>query len=276
MRINLSLFVFAAILGVLLFSAIGFNFVRVAQASTNPWTGNDDGEFGFPNCDSCTVSSGTIVQGVGISGNLNPSGVGASLQWNQDYVTDLSHQFEGGFVQAVISDDPVIQYGEITMDMEVIFPNGQAQNFTYSQRPIIPLMFEKGASWNTFEFTNSKGQIYAIQYQLIQPQGTVYDYTLGVPATFTWLRTQLCWCGYSVDYPAANFASSSAGETTESVSGSITSSWGHIGPPSILGTAETSNMEYSCLYNDGSTRCRSGILTKRCLLNLKTFTVGNL
>jgi hypothetical protein len=252
MRIRPALFIFAAILGVLLFSTIGFNFVRIAQAS-NPWTGNEDGEFGFPNCDACTVSSGSIIQGVGISGNLNPGDPGASLQWSQDYFTDLSHQYEGGFVQAVISDDVKIQYGQFTMDMEASFPNGQSLNFTYSQRPIIPFMFDKGASWNTFEYTNSKGQIYAVTFQLIQPpQGTVYDYTLGVPALFTWLRTQLCWCGYSVSFPSANFASSSAGQTTESVSGSTTSSWGPIGPPS-QGTFETSNMEYSCLFNDGST-----------------------
>src|SRR5579864_7400267 len=121
MRLSLSLFVFAAILGVLLFSAIGFNFVRVAQAS-NPWTGNDDGEFGFPNCDACTVSSGTVTQDVGISGHLNPSGIGASLQWSQDYETDLSHQYQGGFLQAVISDDLQVQSGKITMDMEVSVP----------------------------------------------------------------------------------------------------------------------------------------------------------
>ncbi|HKW04157.1 MAG TPA: hypothetical protein VJN71_02545, partial [Nitrososphaerales archaeon] len=71
--------------------------------------------------------------------------------------------------------------GEITMGIEVIFPNGQALNYTYGQRPMIPLMFEKGASWNTFEFTNSKGQIYAITFQLRTSSNSLRLHS-GVPA----------------------------------------------------------------------------------------------
>lgn len=244
-----------SMLGLLLISSV---FAIHANAS-NAWIGNDNGEFATSSCQSCKFTNGYVAFYSYSSSSMSySSSTGyVSIQYNQDWDTDLSYQpapyYYGGtdWVQAVFDGDS--SNNCLGVAMEVINQAWGWNDYFWQYNNNVcgtheSGMFSSGAQWYIAEFTSSSGKINEVSYSV---QGGTWNYVLYPPVNWYWLRSQICWCGgYSGDY--ATFHSGSGTLDYYAGQGGSVNTYS-IGPPSDRGTGEDSNMGWSCFVNSGTT-----------------------
>lgn len=264
---------------------ISLSLVLPAAAATG-YIGNDDAEFGFPSSLCASPIGGNMAMTASLQSNMvYTSGDGQmSLQYNPDL--DASKQcqtgewyggtdwFQSGMI-AQSSNNCAIFTIEV---YNSINPFGPVWSW-YSNSgncTTVGAMFNSGAQWYMSEYlnaclTNCGGtfeKIDAVSFYVIGGSGGgSYYYTENTPENWYWLRSNICWCGVTdngnIYNPTFTTASGTLDYNTNSVSG--VPSFGIIGPPIDIGTAENSNMEYGCMSQLSSTHLTQGFgLTGYC------------
>ena len=250
---------------------ISLSLVMPAVAATG-YVGSDDAEFGFPSSQGASpISAQVSAQAVFSSAMQYTVGGGGYviLQYNPDW--DTSKQYQTGPWYGGADWFQTVIYG-ISSSNCAIFSIEVYNTFwgsgDWSWRSnggactTVNGIFITGAQWYVDEYTNtntggSGGKIDAVSFYVVGGTGGgSYYYTENTPTNWYWLRSNVCWCGttqggviynptFTIAKGGLNYKIAPACSQPGCVW--IGPSFGTIGPPIDIGTAENSNMQYSCM-----------------------------
>ncbi|MDV3277282.1 MAG: hypothetical protein LYZ69_02300 [Nitrososphaerales archaeon] len=122
----------------------------------------------------------------------------------------------------------------------------------------VSAMFNGGAQWYISEHSNAcltncgSGfeKIDSVSFYVVGGSGGgSYYYTENTPTNWYWLRSNVCFCGVTDGGTIYNPTFTTASGTLDYKLGSgiVPGSFGIIGPPIDIGTAEDSNMQFGCM-----------------------------
>jgi hypothetical protein len=173
------------------------------------------------------------------------------MQYNPDRVISSLYQTNGAWFQTGIIS-AANGYGQFTIQVYTISGSPYWRDdevFICSQSYL-----QQGATWSIREegFYNWQGQnrIIGDVYFLVSSPTTNSSYTLYPPGPYwSWLRSNLCWCGTDGGSTTFTNAFTNAyGVSTVSSDANLNS----IGPPVVVSTNENSNMVYLDFSNSGT------------------------
>ena len=229
-------------------SASGIPIVQLPPSRWNTkitaYVGNDNAEFGTSSTPAYVDTDMVLSSSLSYS---EPDGA-ISLQFNPDLSTSETNQYNGNWFQAGIIDQSsscfqyTVQIYSTSTGSEVWSSYLPSSTTCYS----ITGGESTNAYWEIFEDVSSSNHITSVFFE-VGNGNTKQSGTIDPPnSNYIWIQSNLCLCG--VDSHNATFSSASG---TMNYASNV--NLNAISPPSKIGTAESSNIEYGCLSGSGTT-----------------------
>lgn len=275
-----STFVWSAVLALLFLSLS----VILPVAAATQYEGNDNFEFGCPSglcgygIPGQSISSTATLQSqlVYSSGDPEPKGPYVSLQYNPD--KDASLQCQTGewyrghdWFQSIIFGARSSNCGIFSIE---VYNSVYGEPWSWYSNgggcTTVSNIFLSGARWEISEYTyacltncgSNFEKIASVSFSLVGGSGGgSYYLTENTPLNWYWLRSNVCWCGITWQNTVYNPTFSNGNGV---LNYGVNSNIGIIGPPIDIGTAENSNMLYTCPSQSGNTITQAFELSYHC------------